>query len=367
MNHTRIPKRIYYRKWPKRKEKFSIYHLTKSILRKWKIDLDYKDIIQHIAANSGKDENEVTPQEIKNTWKTLLEKHMEKYIQKRVRKDRSQENSFYKRFIPATKKPKPYLALNTKSTHMKLAATTARIRPEKCPLCKMEDIILARHILTQCGGTYPSRKALLDKLHIPTKKFNKKQQNRFFGKIYEAGPGNNDILEYTEIAAASYDLALSRKQITKKYIEKLTGRIIDIRQHGEWYRTKIIHHDQFKNNEVIVDSTNLDDWPEFWAGSSFTLNLDELIQLEAVKLRDPNALSFSNIEQNSGKIFYLNKTPIKLIKHLQYGTYQSNRGKVNLRDLITNGQLNSCDFNGNVARRYNSANQGASPMPIGKD
>ena len=296
-----------------------------------------------------------------------LENHMEKYIQKRVRRDRSQENSFYKSFIPATRKPKPYLALNTKSTHMKLAATTARIQPEKCPLCKMDDIILPRHILTQCGGTYPSRKTLLDKLQIPTRNFNERQQDKFFIKLYEAGPSNSDILEYTEIAAVSYELAISRKQITAEYLENLTGRILDVRQHGEWYRTKILHHTNFQNNEVTVDSTNLDDWPAFWAGSSFTLDLDGLIPLNAVILRDPNALSFSNIEHNSGKIFYMGKNPIKLIKHIGNGVYQTTRGKLNLRDLISQGQLNSCVINGNVARRYNSAKKGASPMPKGME
>ena len=222
-------------------------------------------------------------------------------------------------------------------------------------------------VCTQCGGTYSSRKTLLDKLRISTRNFNGRQQDRFFTKIYEAGPNNKDILNYTEIAAVSYELAICRKQITAEYLENLTGRIMDVRQHGEWYRTKILHHTNFLNNEVTVDSTNLDDWPEFWAGSSFTLDLDGLIPLNAVKLRDPNALSFSNIEQNSGKIFYIGKNPIKLIKYIKNGVYQTKKGKLNLRDLISQGQLNSCVFNGNVARRYNSAKIGASPMPKGKE
>ena len=125
------------------------------------------------------------------------------------------------------------------------------------------------------------------------------------------------------------------------------------------------------HNTLVSDSQSSSlynyDWPAFWAGSSFTLDLDGLIPLNAVILRDPNALSFSNIEHNSGKIFYMGKNPIKLIKHIENGVYQTTRGKLNLRDLISQGQLNSCVINGNVARRYNSAKKGASPMPKGME
>ena len=126
-------------------------------------------------------------------------------------------------------------------------------------------------------------------------------------------------------------------------------------------------HDQFKNNEVIVDSTDFDEWPEFWAGSSFTLDLDALRHLDAVKIRDHNALSFTKIENNTGKIIYINKQPIKLLRHIKNGVYETRNDKLKLKNLISSGQLNTCHFNGTVARRYNTALQGASPMPAGKE
>ena len=72
----------------------------------------------------------------------------------------------------------------------------------------------------------------------------------------------------------------------------------------------------YMSNDIVVDSKNIDTWPEFWAGSSFTLDLDELRQLQAVTLRDHNALVFDKIEQNQGKIIFIKNNPIKFLKHI---------------------------------------------------
>ena len=367
MADDRIPKRIFYREWTRKKARFSLFHKTKSILRKWKVNLELKDLKQLVAERKNKDANEVSTTETKNLWKEILKEHMEKYIQRRVRQDRSRENSFYRQFIPTTRKIKPYLALRGASTEMKLAATVASESHGKCPLCKMEDVTQARHVLANCGGTYIPRKKLLHTLNIQTRNFNAQRQNNCLLKIYEANPNNEFITEYTEIATAAYNLAKCRNKIKSETLDNLTGNIIDVRQHGEWYRTKILQHDQFKNNEITVDSDNLDEWPEFWAGSSFTLDLDELRPLEAVILRDSNALSFSKLEKNSGKIIYIDDNPIKLLQYIKNGIYQTKNGEINLKQLIATGQLNSCNFNGTIARRYSSAMQGASPMPTGKE
>ena len=367
MADDRIPKRIFYRKWTRQKSRFSLFHQTKSILRKWKIDLEIKDLKQIVAERENKDTNEVSTIETKNLWKEMLKEHMEKYIQRRVQRDRSRENSFYKQIIPTTRKIKPYLSLTGTATEMKLAAAVAPETHGKCPLCKMEDVTLARHILANCGGTYLPRKKLLEDLKIPTRNFNAKQQNNLLLTIYNANPNNELITEYTEVAAAAYNLARCREKLKKETLDNLTGSIIDVRQHGKWYRTKILQHDQFKNNEIIVDSDNFDDWPEFWAGSSFTLDLNELRPLEAVILRDSNVLSFSKLEKNSGKIIYIDNNPTKLIRHIKQGIYQTKNGKINLQNLIAKGNLNSCHFNGTVAQRYSTAMPGASPMPTGKE
>ena len=250
---------------------------------------------------------------------------------------------------------------------MKLAATVAPEAQEKCPICNMEDVTIERHILANCGGTYLPRKKLLQTLKIPTRNFTRKKQNNLILTIYNAKSNNEPITEYAEISAAVYNLAKTRRQLEKEKLNNLTGSIIDVRQNGKWYRTKILHHDQFKNNEIIVDSENFDDWPEFWAGSSFTLDLNELRPLEAVILRDSNALSFSRLEKNSGKLIYIGKTITKLLQHIKNGKYQTKNGKINLENLIAKGQLNSCPFNGTVARRYSTAMPGASPMPTGKE
>ena len=248
---------------------------------------------------------------------------------------------------------------------MLLAATVSRRNPEPCPLCKLEDVTLPRHIITLCGATYGPRVKLMNCLKIPTKNFNETQQTRLFNKIYD-NPHNTNISEYLSIAAASHDLAFERKTLHTGNLGKLTGKILDVRQNGDWYRTKVIRHDEFKLNEVTVDSTNLDDWPEFWAGSSFTLDVEALVNLQALKVRSNNALSFTNHNHNKNKIIYIDNSPRILQKHLGDGIFETNNGKINVRQLIRSGKMNSCYFNGNVARRYNSA-PGASPMPAGKD
>ena len=367
MSEDRIPKRIFNRKWQRNKLKSSTRNHIRSILRKWRINLEIKDLIQMRSAETGKDPNEIHFSEIKSLWKSILEKHIHEYTKRRTRKDRTKDNFFYKNIIPTVSKIKPYLAMKGTPTDMKLKIATAEFKRQKCPLCKAEDIILEHHVVTSCGATFKSRKHLLEKIGKNTRKFGPKAQHDFLMQIYDAEPNNELINEYLEIAAVSLNSAQNQITLAQESPEDLQGHIMDIRQNGEWFRTKIIHHDRYKSNDILVDSNNIDTWPEIWAGSSFTLDLNQLKPLKAVILRDHNALFFDKIDQNSGKIIYIKTHPIKLLRHLRNGIYETKSGKINLSDLIKCGQLNDCPINGIVARRYNSALKGASPMPNGKE
>ena len=86
MSDDRIPKRIFNRQWQRNKIKFSTRNNIKSILRKWRINLEIKDLIQIRAAETGRDTNEIKFSEIKTLWKSKLEEHVW------TRKDRSKNN-----------------------------------------------------------------------------------------------------------------------------------------------------------------------------------------------------------------------------------------------------------------------------------
>ena len=169
-----------------------------------------------------------------------------------------------------------------------------------------------------------------------------------------------------EIAAVSFELAKHRQLTMNPKPGNLNGKIIDIRQNGVWFRTRVVRHDQFKRNEITVDSADFDDWPEFWQNSKFTLDIDGLKALSALKFRGDNVLSFTKFNNNTNKIIYINNSPITLRQHIGKGVYLTDNGRIDLMQIVRRGRLNSCFFNGNVARRYNSAD-GASPMPTGKD
>ena len=134
--------------------------------------------------------------------------------------------------------------------------------------------------------------------------------------------------------------------------DELVGKIIDVRQDGFWYRTKITKYNN-SSGEVTVDSTGLDNWPFNYN----TLIIDELKtdELKAIKIRDSNSLSFSRLNNNAGKTVYMNGIPHKLTKSLGRNKYQTNRGKINLKTMLKRGLLNDCPFNGTVAKRYASA------------
>ena len=78
----------------------------------------------------------------------------------------------------------------------------------------------------------------------------------------------------------------------------------------------------------------------------------------AIIIRSNRALNFQKIENNSNKTIYINGSRIVLLKHLHNGVYRTAEGtQLNLRDMINQGLLNHCIFNGNVARRYATAHR----------
>ena len=389
MDDERIPKRIYNRPWSKvvenntrdnkraphkrrkvtsKHHKHSMHHITKTILRKWKTDINLNELLQIISAETGKDQNEITTDNIKSFWNKSITEGMDTYTKRRSRNNRSKHNRFYKKITPATKHIKPYILNPTNSNRLLAAAICSQNNPQQCPLCKMQDIILPRHIIATCGGTYKPRLQLLKKFGIPHKPYRANNQEAFINAIYDKSQANpTDAVEhFMEIAAASYDLAKHRQLTASPKPGNLNGKIVDVRQNGVWFRTRVVRHDQFKENEIIVDSTDFDDWPEFWQNSEFTLDIEDLRNLSALKLRGDNVLSFTKFNNNTNKIIYINNSAVILRQHIENGVYHTDNGKLNLMHIIRRGQLNSCFFNGNVARRYNSAD-GASPMPTGKD
>ena len=97
------------------------------------------------------------------------------------------------------------------------------------------------------------------------------------------------------------------------------GKIIDIRQDGLWYRTKIVKYNN-ASGEVTIDSTGLDEWPFDYK----YLLIDELRtdELQAIKIRYNNSLSFSKLGNNAGKTIYVKGIPYKLIKQTGQKNYR---------------------------------------------
>ena len=134
---------------------------------------------------------------------------------------------------------------------------------------------------------------------------------------------------------------MSKIALRTKNSEDLVGKIIDIRQDGHWYRTKIVKYNN-ASGEVTIDSTGLDEWPFNYKH----LLIDELRtdELQAIKIRDNNSLSFTKLGNNAGKTIYMKGVPYRLIKHTGRNRYQTNRGKINLKNMLTRGLLNDCPF-----------------------
>ena len=227
-----------------------------------------------------------------------------------------------------------------------------------CPLCKAPDIPLAKHLLTYCGWTYRQRLPLLRDLKIDHKKYNAASAQKLLNQIYHADRNHEAINIYTSISADHLEFAEKREHLRNLDPEELIGRIIDIRQNEAWYRTRVIHYDH-SAEELNIDNDKLDKWPFDY----YEIDLDDLRNDEtiingqcAMVVRNPNVLSFSNLENNAGKTIYAKGHPIKLVRHIDKDIYETDSGsKVNLKLLINRGDLNQCLLNGNVARRYASA------------
>ena len=114
-----------------------------------------------------------------------------------------------------------------------------------------------------------------------------------------------EINKYLEIAAVSYQSEVDQDKIKSDDLDDLKGRIIDIRQNEQWFRTRIIKHN-LADDSALIDSSGLDTWPFDW----HEIYLDELRhELDAIKLRDNNVLSFTNNKLNVGKIIFINGKP----------------------------------------------------------
>jgi hypothetical protein len=285
----------------------------------------------------------------KTSWKNALEKHLDKYRQKRNRNDRQTHNEFYRHKIPSLKNTKDYLRANNILSRAKFEAITNNQRT-KCPLCAANDICLARHIISKCGYLYKPRHKLTAKLKVTKNRHSEVILNKIL-----SGEDNPDTLEFAITAAHTIQYAKRQLTVTNCEEEDLVGKIVDIRQNEKWYRCRITHRD---NGRLTIDSQGLDSWPFDYFDFPLDTFRDTTIKIHgksAIILRDNNCLSFTELDRNQGKVIFLNGTPLKLIKSLGKGTYRTNKGKINLKDLINKGKLNSCFINGDVAKRHASA------------
>ena len=158
-------------------------------------------------------------------------------------------------------------------------------------------------------------------------------------------------------AAHTIQYAKQQLTITNGEEDDLVGKIVDIRQNEEWYRCRITHRDN-EAGSLIIDSQGLDNWPFDYFEFPLATFRDTTIKINgkiAIILRDNNCLSFTKIDNNQGKVIFLDGTPLKLTKAMGNGIYKTNKGKINLQDLIRKGMLNSCFINGDVAKRHASA------------
>ena len=338
MDDDRIPKRIISRKWTKNKTKSFLSH-TNYITKRWRMNSP-----EEIDTASREDIAEDDPDiqnKIKNAWKSHAKIAMN--LRKTVdnAKNHTENNKFYRHLIPSTNKIKSYLYCYNKGNKLKLAATTASLVEQKCPLCNLNDIILSRHILLTCGATYKPRIATLNKLRIKWKR-NNYDPIHFMNTLYNADPTNQNASDYLETAATSYESALNKIELRTKTGEELLGKVIDIRQNGVWCRTRIVKYNN-ATGEVTIDSKHLDAWPFNYN----IIKIDELKtdELKAIKIRDNNSLSFIKLGSNAGKTIYMKGLPYKLIKYTGSNKYDTSRGKINLKFSISIGSLNECPFN----------------------
>ena len=165
----------------------------------------------------------------------------------------------------------------------------------------------------------------------------------------------DQFLEEVADAELAADLHLKSKTIP---FEDLIGETIDIRQNDEWYRTRITGYDP-DNHLFTFDSKGLDIWPDNLRDLYEILDADELRSSDCIRICAPrkNVLSFSepNSNNNRHKTFYLNGKRITTGKRDGQAFTTSSVGNIDLQHCIRAGMLNSCPFNGRVARRYASA------------
>ena len=349
MDKSRIPKRIFLRKWTKNVSKSFMSH-TKLVRRRWKLrspseinDATKKDI----------DENDPNIKtSLRNAWKSHVKSGMNLRQTIDNNKNRSENNKFYKHLIPSTSKIKSYLHCYNKGNRLKLAATTCSLIQHKCPLCGQADVNLSRHVLLRCGSTYKDRVSALKSLGLNWKR--NYNANIFMDTIYNADPTNETVSDYLETAANSFNSALNKLDLQSKSSEELIGKIIDLRQDGSWYRSRVVKFNKY-NGLVTINSKGLDNWPFDYD----TISIEELKsdELQAIKIRDNNSLSFTKLGANTGKTIYIKGIPSKLVKHIGRYRYETTRGKINLKTLLARGCLNDCPFNGTVAKRYASADK----------
>ena len=243
MNNDRIPRRIIFRKWTKNK-KISFLSQAKLIIKKWKMNSP-----DNFEPNSELISNPEYPnsyEKLKKAWKLHAKESMNKQAKVQNAKNKSENNKFYRNIIPSTGKIKSYLNCYNKGNKLKLAATTANLVQRTCPLCSQCDVVLSRHVLLRCGATFKPRTSALNKLKIKWKR--NYNADEFMERLYNADPNAEIENNYMDIAATSHDLALNRLDLRTKTSEELLGKIIDIRQQGSWYRTKIVKYNNSRRN-----------------------------------------------------------------------------------------------------------------------
>jgi hypothetical protein len=353
MTGDRIPKRILNRKWPRNKSKFSTLNKMKSILRKWKL-MEPEELEATMVNDEG---IHPSPKALKQKWKETLDNRSHEYMSSRNRNDSSVTNSKYRHAVPNRKGPKSYLTNFNKKARLKLRVL-AETKKSTCPLCRLQNVPLAEHMLTFCSSTVKERRGLLKRLRINTKRYNLREARTFLHDIFQ---NEKSYDNYLGTAAEMLEFAENKINVQKMEPHEFIGKIIDIRQDEKWYRTRVIHYCH-ENDSLIIDSENLDEWP-FKNYQEFDLNQcrdgNFLIDNQcAIILRSSNALSFSNLENNAGKTIFVKGHPIQLQKCIAGGKYTTTSGsRINLEQLIKNGDLNACILNGVVARRYESTNR----------
>ena len=121
---------------------------------------------------------------LKQKWKETLDNKSHEYMSKRNRKDNSTSNSKYRHAVPNRKGPKSYLTNFNKKARLKLRVL-AETKKSTCPMCRLQNVPLAEHMLTFCSSTINERRGLLKKLRINTKKYNVREAKTFLHDILQ--------------------------------------------------------------------------------------------------------------------------------------------------------------------------------------